>query len=380
MTDAPLERRVRSRLSQLAGDGLARSLAPPRGIDLSSNDYLGLADHPRLKRRFAAAAEEWGVGSTASRLLRGQRSVFSRVERRFARWKGAESALYFSTGWAANLGVLTALPEEGDLVFSDALNHASIIDGIRLSKARRVIFPHADSAALERLLAREPCSGRRFVVTESLFGMDGDRAPLADYARLRGEHDFSLIVDEAHAVGIFGARGSGLIEETGCAENVLLSINTAGKALGVAGAFVCAPEWATNYLIQTARPFVFSTAPPPAAAEAIDEALDIVAEEPGLRRKVRSLARKLRERLGVPPDDSPILPIVLGGNEAAVEAAARLQSAGYDVRAIRPPTVPPGTARLRISLNAKLTAGEVERFAAVLEKELREAATCAASS
>ncbi len=378
--DGALERRIRSRLAALESSGLARSLAPPRGIDLSSNDYLGLAHHPRLKRRFAAAVEKLGVGSTASRLLRGHRDAFHHVEERFARWKGAESALYFSTGWAANLGMLTTFLEEGDLVFSDALNHASIIDGIRLSKARRVIFPHADSAALERLLDREPCAGRRFVVTESLFGMDGDRAPLADYARLRSKHDFSLIVDEAHAVGVFGASGSGLIEESGCAASVLLSVNTAGKALGVAGAFVCGPAWATNYLIQTARPFIFSTAPPPAVAEAIDEALDLVAQEPDLRRRVRSLARNLRQRLDIPPDDAPILPIVLGGNEAAVEAAARLQSAGYDVRAIRPPTVPAGTARLRVSLNARLTAGEVDRFASILQKELSEVAACAASS
>lgn len=378
--DGALERRVRSRLSALESDGLARSLAPPRGIDLCSNDYLGLAHHPRLKKRFAAAAGELGVGSTASRLLRGHREAFRRVEQRFAAWKGTEAALYFSTGWAANMGVLTTFLEEGDLIFSDALNHASIIDGIRLSKARCVVFPHADPAALERLLVREPCAGRRFVATESLFGMDGDRAPLADYARLRRMHDFSLIVDEAHAAGIFGATGSGLIEESGCAADVFLSIDTAGKALGVAGAFVCGPAWARDYLIQAARPFVFSTAPPPAAAEAIDEALDLIAEEPGLRRRVRALARGLRERLGMPPDDSPVLPIVLGANAAAVEAAARLQSAGYDVRAIRPPTVPAGTARLRISLNAGLTADELDRFAAVLEKELREAAACAASS
>lgn len=378
--DGPLERRVRSRLAALESNGLARSLAPPRGLDLCSNDYLGLARHPRLKRRFAAAAEQLGVGSTASRLLRGHRDAFRRVEERFAGWKGAAAALYFSTGWAANLGVLTTFLEEGDLVFSDALNHASIIDGIRLSKARRVVFPHADPAALERLLAREPCAGRRFVVTESLFGMDGDRAPLAAYARLRAVCDFSLIVDEAHAVGVFGASGSGLIEELGCAADVFLSINTAGKALGVAGAFVCGPAWAKDYLIQAARPFVFSTAPPPAAAEAVDEALDLIAEQPGLRRHVRALARGLRERLGMPPDDSPVLPVVLGANDAAVEAAARLQSAGYDVRAIRPPTVPAGTARLRVSLNARLTADELDRFAAVLQKELRGVAACAASS
>ncbi len=378
--DNPLERRIQAHLSQLEHDGLARSLAPPRGIDLSSNDYLGLAAHPRLISRFARSVESLGVGSTGSRLLRGHRDAFEAVERRFAKFKGAQSALYFSTGWAANLAVLSAFLDAGDVVFSDALNHASIIDGIRLSKARCVVFPHVDAGALEQLLSQEPCAGRRFVVTESLFSMDGDRAPLAEYARLQSNYDFSLIVDEAHAVGIYGENGSGLVEETNCAESVFASVNTAGKALGVAGAFVCGPEWATGYLIQTARPFVFSTAPPPAVAEAIDEALSLVGDEPQRRGRVRQLARDLRKRLDLPADDSPILPIVLGSNSVAVEVATHLQSEGFDVRAIRPPTVPKGTARLRVSLNANLSDDNIIRFATILNKKLSQVASCAASS
>jgi 8-amino-7-oxononanoate synthase len=368
--DHPLERRIQARLSRLEDDGLTRRLAPPQGIDLSSNDYLGLATHPRLKKRFAEAVEKLGVGSTASRLLRGHRDAFRAVEERFAKFKGTASALYFSTGWAANLGVLSAFLDKGDVVFSDTLNHASIIDGIRLSKARCVVFDHADAAALELLLIHEPCAGRRFVVTESLFSMDGDRAPLCDYAQLQEKYDFSLIVDEAHAVGIYGENGSGLIEETNCAKSVFVSVNTAGKALGVAGAFVCGPAWAVDYLVQAARPFVFSTAPPPAVAEAIDEALDVISEEPQRRRRVRELALDLRRQLDLPADDSPILPIVLGENKIAVEVAMHLQNQGFDVRAIRPPTVPVGTARLRISLNANLGSDDINRFAAVLIEKL----------
>ncbi len=378
--DNPLERRIQARLSELEHDGLARSLAPPMGIDLSSNDYLGLSAHPRLIDRFARAVERLGVGSTGSRLLRGHRDAFEAVERRFAKFKGAQSALYFSTGWAANLAVLSAFFDGGDVVFSDALNHASIIDGIRLSKARCVVFPHVDAGALEQLLSQEPCAGRRFVVTESLFSMDGDRAPLAEYSRLQLNYDFSLIVDEAHAVGIYGENGSGLVEETNCAESVFASVNTAGKALGVAGAFVCGPAWATNYLIQAARPFVFSTAPPPAVAEAIDEALSLVCDEPQRRGRVRQLALDLRKRLDLPADDSPILPIVLGSNSVAVEVATHLQSEGFDVRAIRPPTVPKGTARLRVSLNANLSNDNIIRFATILNKKLSQVASCAASS
>lgn len=377
--DKSLEFRIQARLSRLEDDGLARCLTPPQGIDLSSNDYLGLAIHPRLKTRFAAAVEKLGVGSTGSRLLRGHRDAFRAVEERFAKFKGTASALYFSTGWAANLGSLSAFLDKGDVVFSDTLNHASIIDGIRLSKARCVVFRHADAAALERLLIHEPCEGRRFVVTESLFGMDGDRAPLCDYAQLQEKYDFSLIVDEAHAVGIYGENGSGLIEEVGCADNVFVSVNTAGKALGVAGAFVCGPTWATDYLVQAARPFVFSTAPPPAVAEAIDEALDVISDEPHRRRRVRELALDLRKQLDLPADDSPILPIVLGENKIAVEVATHLQNEGFDVRAIRPPTVPPGTARLRISLNANLSSDDINRFAAVLIEKLSQVVPCAAS-
>jgi len=356
-TDA-LERRLRASLDELHRSGLERVLRAPTGIDLSSNDYLGLSSHPLLKQRMAAAVCQEGCGSTGSRLLRGERDCFSALENRVARFKGAQRALYFSSGYLANLAVLTTIPESGDVIFSDKRNHASLIDGIRLCKAKRVIFPHNDVAALEQLLAKEP--GQKFIVTESLFSMDGDFAPLREYSKLCRETNTALIVDEAHAIGIYGENGSGLISPE---DEVFLSINTAGKALGVSGAFVTGPEWAIESLVQRARPFIFSTAPPPAVAAAIEAALDVIAAEPERRTRLLSRAAYLRERLGV-PGTSQIIPLILGSNERAVEAATKLQREGFDVRAIRPPTVPPGTARLRISVNANLSEEVLDRFSA----------------
>lgn len=372
--DAVLERRVRERLAGLQSLGLWRTLEEPAGTDFCSNDYLGFAVHPRIRERFATAARQLGAGSTGSRLLRGHRAAFGRVEERFAKLKGTAAALYFGSGWAANLGVLTTLLQKGDVVFSDQLNHASLIDGMRLSGARRVIFPHCDWRALARMLASEPCSGHRFVVTESLFSMDGDLAPLGRYAELARRHACSLIVDEAHAVGVYGAAGSGFIEESGCGGSVLLSVNSAGKALGVCGAFACGPQWAVQLLSQSARPFVFSTAPPPAVAEAVDESLNLLQESNQRRRRLRDYGAALRAALGQPSGDSPIVPVVLGDNRAAARAAQRLRQAGYDVRAIRPPTVPQGTARLRIALHADLDRSAFRRFARDLASILGEQA------
>ncbi len=361
----------------LAARGLRRTLEEPSGIDLCSNDYLGFASHPRIRRRFSAAADSLGVGSTGSRLLRGHRASFRAVEERFALLKGTPAALFLGSGWAANIAVLSSFPESGDIVFSDQLNHASLVDGMRLSRAKRVIFPHCDAVALSRLLETERCSGQRFVVTESLFSMDGDVAPLRHYAELQERHGFVLIVDEAHAVGVYGATGSGLIEEAGCSGSVFASVNSAGKALGVCGAFVCGPAWAAEYLVQAARPFVFSTAPPPAVAEAIDEALSLLEKSGDLRSGVRQFGASLRKAIGADPGDSPIVPVILGGNQEAVRAASRLREAGYDVRAIRPPTVPEGTARLRVSLNALLAPKDLAEFASALNDVLKDCRLCA---
>ena len=374
-----IHHRVLDRLHALRDAGLQRTLRAPGGIDLASNDYLGLATHPLVRQRMIEGVEREGCGSTGSRLLRGERESFAAVERSFAALKSTARALYFSSGYLANISVLATFPEAGDLILSDDRNHASLIDGIRLSRAAHVVFPHGDTVALARLLAEHDSAGQVFVVTESLFSMDGDTAPLAEYAALCRASGAALIVDEAHAVGIFGARGSGLIEAAGIEDDVLVSINTAGKALGVAGAFVAGPDWAIDYLIQRARPFVFSTAAPPALAWALDASLALVAAEPERRARLADLARTTRAGLieagfQVDPGTSQIIPVILGDNARAVAVAGGLQSQGFDVRAIRPPSVAPGTARLRISINTSLTEETVARFVHAL------AHTCKASS
>ncbi len=381
----PLEGRVRADLADLDARGLLRGLRPPAGIDLSSNDYLGLATHPLLKERAADAIRREGCGSTGSRLLTGDRENFTAVERRFAEFKSAERSLYFSSGYLANLGVLTTFPNTGDTVYSDERNHASLIDGIRLSRARHVIFRHNDVGALGQLIKQDAGPGQKFVVTESLFSMDGDFAPLAAYASLCKETGAALIVDEAHAVGIYGEHGSGLIESTGIGKDVLVSINTAGKALGVNGAFVAGPAWSIDYLIQRARSFAFSTAPPPSLATALDASLTVIATEPERRNKLRASVRYLRDqltraRIAVPEGDSQIISVVVGENHETVALARTLQNKGFDVRAIRPPSVPAGTARLRVSVNTKISKSTLDRFVVALKHGLRETKSCSAAS
>ena len=380
-----LEARVRARLADLGSQGLLRRPHPPSGLDLSSNDYLGLATHPPLVQRLADAVTRDGCGSTGSRLLRGHRESFTAIERQFAAFKRTDRSLYFSSGYLANLAVLSTLPEAADVVFSDARNHASLIDGMRLSRARRVVFPHGDVDALSRLLAEDHGPGERFVVVESLFSMDGDFAPLAEYASACRRTGALLVVDEAHAVGVYGDDGSGLIRATGIADDVLVSVNTAGKALGVAGAFVAGPAWAIDYLEQRARPFVFSTAAPPALAAALEAALDIVSAEPERRQRLHSRVGFLRTRLAeigiaLSPDASQIIPVIVGGNEEAVRLATALQHQGFDVRAIRPPSVPAGTARLRISVNAMLSEDELEQFVRTLQHCLGKVDPCSVAS
>lgn len=378
---AQFEERVRRRILELESAGLHRTLQPPSGIDLSSNDYLGLAKHPVLKQRMAEAVLKEGCGSTASRLLRGERESLSAVERRFAEFKDTEAALYFGSGYAANLSVLPTFADRHDMIFTDAQNHASIVDGIRLSRAKRVKFRHCDVDDAARRLRAAPQGTQKFLVTESLFSMDGDFAPLADYAELCRATGTVLIVDEAHAVGIYGKRGSGWIEHTGIGSEVFLSVDTAGKALGVSGAFVCGPAWALDYLIQRARPFMFSTAPPPSIAAALDASLEILASEPHRRRRVQELSLALRTMLAghglhIGRSESQIIPVLLGENDRAKTVAAELQREGFDVRAIRPPTVAPGTARLRISVNAQLDEAILQRFAAAVQKATLCSAVC----
>ncbi len=320
------ERRVREHLAGLDRAKMRRSRQTPRGLSLSSNDYLGLATHPRVKEKMAEAVRRDGCGSTGSRLLTGHHPAFTRLEQRFARWKGTENALYFSSGYLANLGVLTTFLEEGDVVFSDELNHASLIDGQRLGKARRVVFRHGDVSDLARLIEGDNSPGQKFLVTESVFSMDGDEAPVTEYAALCRATNTALIVDEAHAVGILGLRGSGLIEEAGLNADVFLSINPAGKALGVGGAFVAGPAWAIDYLIQRARSLIFSTAAPPAMAAALEASLDVIRDEPERRSRLLNLSVTARERLlekgiEILAGCSQIIPIIIGDSEHAVSVA-----------------------------------------------------------
>jgi 8-amino-7-oxononanoate synthase len=383
--DNPLEQRVRARLTDLDAQGLGRAMRPPGGIDFSSNDYLKLSNDRRILEALMRGAAAEGCGSTGSRLLRGHRDVFAELEERFAAFKRTSRSLFFSSGYLANLAVLPTLTEPGDVIFCDALNHASLIDAARLSKARRVVFPHNDAAALALLMADTPCAGARFLVVESLFSMDGDLAPLAAYAELCGRTGALLVVDEAHAVGVCGERGTGAIELAAVDAGTVVSINTAGKALGVGGAFVCGPEWAIEYLVQRARSFVFSTAAPPAMAHALLASLAVVDSEPERRARLRALSARMRERLAadgiaVAPGTSHIVPVHIGDNDRAVTVASVLQAEGFDVRAIRPPTVPPGTARLRLSINVGLDDETIDRCARLLSTVVREVGACAASS
>lgn len=381
-----LDERIAARLAAVDDEGLRRTLKAPTGIDLSSNDYLGLSRDPRVTEGLIAGVRTHGAGSTGSRLLRGERDATARLEARFAAFKRTERALYFSSGYLANLAVVATFAEPGDLIVSDALNHASLIDGIRLARAERVLLPHADARALERLLSAHRGDGEVFVVTESLFSMDGDEAPLVEYAEVCRRHGAALVVDEAHAVGVYGRRGSGLMEACGVDDGVWLSVNTAGKALGVSGAFIAGSAAAIDYLVQRARPMLFSTAAPPALADAIEASLDIVEQEPELRALVLARAAFLRARLaelGVPVSAgrSQILPVMVGDNRRAVAMAEDLQAHGFDVRAVRPPTVPEGTARLRVSVNAGLSEAVLEACAAAMATAWeRSVAACTASS
>jgi 8-amino-7-oxononanoate synthase len=362
-----------SRLDHTRKAGLYRVLRDQEGVDFSSNDYLGLSRHPALRAKLLQSIASGPLSSPGSRLLSGNLPEHRALEERLATFKGTEAALLFPSGYQANVGLLTSLIGRQDRVISDAANHASIIDGLRLSGCEKVIVPHLDVPAIETALqearARRPASGRTFLITESLFSMDGDIAPLDEYADLADRYGACLIVDDAHATGVYGAeRGSGLCEEFGIEKRPVATVSTAGKALGVCGAFVAGPTVVVDYLINSARPFIFTTATPPLLLAAIEAGLDIVAQEPQRRRQVLELAAELRDHLEARGLDclrsaGPIVPVLLEDNERAVRIADEVRSRGYDVRAIRPPSVAPGTARLRLSVHADHTQEEIADLA-----------------
>jgi 8-amino-7-oxononanoate synthase len=362
---------IRLLLSSLGEEGLLRRMRLGRGIDLVSNDYLGLAEHPLLVERMREALKEVGSGAGGSRLLRGHRLAFERIEERRAARCGCEATLLFSSGYAANLGLLQAVLGADDVVFSDERNHASLIDGMRLSKARKTVYPHQDLDALEEGL-RAPRSGRAFLVTESVFSMDGDLAPLPDLVALAEVHGAVVIVDEAHSTGLYGERGSGRVEALGLRERVLATIHTGGKALGSGGAWVAGSSLLKDLLVNRARSFIYSTAPLPVLASALDAALDVIAAEPMRRSEVHRKAALLRGALAKAtlPGESPILPILVGTPEAALALAEGLSRAGFDARAVRPPTVPEGTSRLRVTARYPVADEDLLRFASEVSRLL----------
>lgn len=359
--------RRRRRLARVAGPRVR--LHGRELVNFSSNDYLGLASDPRLAAAAARAARRHGCGSGASALVSGHLPPLRSLERDLAAWEGAEAALVLSSGYAANLGVLTSLAGPGDAIFSDALNHASLIDGCRLSRARVHVYRHGDMGHLEDLLCREGgAARRRFLVTDTVFSMDGDLAPLGELAALAQRHDALLVIDEAHATGVLGVGGCGLSTTLSVEEAPeRVTVGTLSKALGAQGGFVCGSRRLIDYLVNVARPYVFSTALAPPIAAAARRAVRIVIDEPERRQRLLDLAERLRaglRDLGFPPTASrcQIVPIIVGGPREAVAWSRRLEERGLLVPAIRPPSVPDGTSRLRISLTAAHTTDDVEQL------------------
>jgi 8-amino-7-oxononanoate synthase len=318
---------------------------------LCSNDYLGLAGDPRLRHAAAAAAERWGAGAGSSRLVSGNMSLHARLERELAEFKGTESCVLFGSGFLANTGVIAALAGPGDVVLSDALNHASIVDGCRLARAQTVVYPHADVGALARAL-RGTGRRRAVIVTDGVFSMDGDLAPLAEIVELARRHDARVIVDEAHATGVIGPGGHGLVAELGLEGEVAVVIGTLGKALGSYGAFACCDARTASFLVNRARTLIYSTALPPPSVGAALEGLRILRDEPEIVTRLHHNARVLRTGLGLAPEPMPIVPLIVGAPEAAMALCAAALAEGVFAQAIRPPTVPHGTSRLRLVATA----------------------------
>ncbi|TWT33079.1 8-amino-7-oxononanoate synthase [Blastopirellula retiformator] len=339
-------------------------------INFGGNDYLGLAADPRLGEAAIAAIQQEGWGSGASPLVTGHGVSHAALEAALAELEGTEAALLFSSGFAANVGTITALAGKGDVVFSDAKNHASIIDGVRLCGARPQIYQHLDVDHLEKLIAQASAFRRRYIVTDTLFSMDGDFAPLVDLCELADRYDATLIVDEAHATGVFGEQGHGVCEHLGVEEQVDVRIGTLSKALGGHGGFVVGGQQLIDWLLNRARSYVFSTAAPMAASAAMLAALQIVRDEPERRQLLLKRADALRETLRKQGwqvgGESQIIPILLGEPEPTMQASHRLRDQGLFVPGIRPPSVPSGESLLRISLSYAHTPAHLDKLTTAL--------------
>jgi 8-amino-7-oxononanoate synthase len=368
----PLQARLAARSAAWRAAGLQRELKVEQGVDLTSNDCLGLRRHPAVLAAAAEALGTAGLGSGGSRLLGGHHAIFDVLEGRFAEWQGSEAALLFGSGTAANVGALGALFGKDDLLVCDSRNHASLIDGARLCGARRIIVPHGDLDALSAALATPPPAAGGLVafVTESLTSMDGELPDLRPIAARCAAAGAALIVDEAHATGLFGPEGQGRVVAQGLRAAVSLSLHPCGKALGAAGAVACGSALLIDALRQRARPFVFSTAPPPALAAGILAAIDVLRHDPDLR--ARPIARADRLRAALPPGlgagAAHIVPLRVGEASAAVARAEAMAARGWALRAVRPPTVPAGEARLRAVLHAGLTEAQIDALAADLRE------------
>jgi len=367
----------REQLDALEKTGRKRRLLTPVGKDFSSNDYLGLSRSAYLKE-IAQTAIANGIahGSGGSRLLGGNHPEHEALEDFAARHYGAEASLFFGSGFAANTALFATLPQTGDLVLYDELVHASVHDGMKLGRAGFQPFPHNDCDAAEKAIEtwRESGgTGTVWIAVESLYSMDGDRAPLANLVQIADAHDAMLVIDEAHAVGVFGEGGTGLSGDIGRQENVII-LRTCGKALGGEGGLLTMAKILREFFINRARPFIFSTAPSPLTAHLAQHAIAHVADNPSLQADLSdhiALARSCFAGLSLGDhQDSQIFPVIIGEDQVAVSVAASLQSQGFDVRAIRPPTVPAGTARLRISLTLNVTQEDIRNLAAALHEAL----------
>lgn len=340
----------------------------PSLINFASNDYLGLAADPRLKEAARLAAERFGWGAGASPLLTGWTEAHEDLADALARFEGTESALLFPSGYAANLGTVGSMVGPGDAVYLDRLNHACLIDGAKLSGASLRIYPHGDSERLASILSRDRLRYRRsLIATDGVFSMDGDLAPIDRLVEIAEAAGAMLLVDEAHGTGVFGPDGRGAASELGVADRVAIRVGTLSKALGSLGGFVSGSRKLIDRIVNSARPFVFSTSLPAPVAAAAREALRIVETEPWRRVRVRQTARHLADSLqvfgfSVPVVTGPIVPVLLGEPEPTLRVAALLRNEGFVVGAIRPPTVPRGTARLRISLSASHSDDDVARL------------------
>jgi 8-amino-7-oxononanoate synthase len=380
---------IAERLEELRDRGLHRRLrlvSGPQGprvlldgrpvLLLCSNNYLGLADHPRVRQAAAEAALRWGAGAGASRLISGNMELHRRLEERLAEFKGYEAALLFGSGYLANTGVVAALAGRGEVVFSDELNHASIIDGCRLSRAETFVYRHGDVEHLAWGL-REAGGRGSLIVTDGVFSMDGDVAPLEELAQLARAHGCRLMVDEAHATGALGPGGRGSVAAAGLSDEVDLVVGTLGKALGSYGAYVCANREVVDYLVNSARPFVFSTAPPPPVLAAASAALELLESHPHWVERLRANAATLREALAtegmaVGGSETQIVPVEVGDAERTMELCERVLERGVFAQGIRPPTVPEGSSRLRFTVMATHREGELRRAAKLVGAAARE--------